>query len=386
MEICYTSSMKMRTKKVAIGVLLLVAVIVTCALLFREQITSLLMQPTESSVPAGNQGVATSDVQTVAKNISTPWAMAKLPAGDILVTERSGQLQRIGQNGQTFTIEGVRETSEGGLLGLAIHPKFDDNGWIYLYSTTDQNNQLTNRIERYTLTDDQLQDRTVILDAIPASSNHDGGALAFGPDEKLYATAGDANLQQQAQDTASLAGKLLRMNDDGSAPADNPFGNLVWSYGHRNSQGITWDSKGQLWSTEHGPSGADTGRDELNLIVKGGNYGWPTVTGNETREGMIAPVSQSGDSDTWAPGGVAYHDGTLYFSGLRGQSLYTATIADDNTVQLKRHLTGEYGRLRAVMASDNQLYLSTSNNDGRGSPTSDDDRILRFNINAFGRR
>lgn len=383
MRICYTGRMKSRTKTIVVIGCVIVILLTAGALLFRQQIVSLFMQPTESSVEGGVTGVDKDAVEVVAKNISTPWAIAQLPDGDILVTERSGQLQRIGENGQTFTVDGVRETSEGGLLGLALDPNFADNKRLYMYSTTEQDGRLTNRIERYVLDEDRLRDRTVIVSDIPASSNHDGGALAFGPDGKLYATTGDANLQQQAQDTSALAGKILRMNDDGSAPADNPFGNLVWSYGHRNSQGITWDGKGRMWSTEHGPSGADTGRDELNLIVKGGNYGWPQVTGDETRDGMIVPVAQSGDSDTWAPGGIAYLDGMLYFTGLRGQSLYAAKINDDNTVQLARHLTSEYGRLRAVMAFSNDLYISTSNRDGRGSPKTDDDKILRFGVEVF---
>lgn len=373
--------MKRRTK-ILLASCTLIVVAAVAIVAFRQQITSFLMQPTESSVDSGVQNVSSNAVRVVAKNISTPWSIAVLPDGDLLVTERSGQLQRIGQNGQTFTIDGVRETSEGGLLGLALHPEFAENGWLYLYSTTDESGTLTNRIERYSLRNNQLQDRTVIVENIPASSNHDGGALAFGLDRKLYATTGDANLQQQAQDTSSLAGKLLRMNDDGSAPTDNPFGNLVWSYGHRNSQGITWDDDGQMWSTEHGPSGSATGRDELNLIVKGGNYGWPNVTGDETKEGMIAPVAQSGDGDTWAPGGIAYHDGVLYFTGLRGQSVYTAVIRDD-TVQLKRHVTSEYGRLRAATIVGDDLFISTSNNDGRGSPKADDDKILRMPVSLF---
>lgn len=382
MYIAILDSMNSRRKVYGLIVAGVVAVIIIVSFLFRQQITSFLMQPTKSSVDSGVQNVSSDAVRVVAKNISTLWSIVALPDGDLLVTERSGQLQRIGQNGQTFTIDGVRETSEGGLLGLALHPEFAENGWLYLYSTTDESGTLTNRIERYSLRNNQLQDRTVIVENIPASSNHDGGALAFGLDRKLYATTGDANLQQQAQDTSSLAGKLLRMNDDGSAPTDNPFGNLVWSYGHRNSQGITWDDDGQMWSTEHGPSGSATGRDELNLIVKGGNYGWPNVTGDETKEGMIAPVAQSGDSDTWAPGGIAHHDGVLYFTGLRGQSVYTAVIRDD-TVQLKRHVTSEYGRLRAATIVGDDLFISTSNNDGRGSPKADDDKILRMPVSLF---
>ena len=149
----------------------------------------------------------------------------------------------------------------------------------------------------------------------------------------------------------------------------------------RPSQGIAWDDQQQLWSTEHGPSGTQTGRDELNLIEKGANYGWPIITGDETREDMKTPVAQSGTDDTWAPAGLAYANGSLYFAGLRGQSLYQAKINDDNKVTLSRHFSGEYGRLRAVVVRGDELYFSTSNRDGRGSPAENDDRLLSIKLN-----
>lgn len=356
------------------------AILAIFALFFLWQYSQFLFQPTESSVPNASTNLNESEVRTVTSNIATPWAIAFLPDGDLLVTERSGQVQRIGDNGATYTIEGVRETSEGGLLGIALHPEFSDNKYIYLYSTTNETGTLTNRVERYQLQDETLRDRTIILADIPASSNHDGGALAFGPDDKLYVTTGDAGNEDLAQNTSSLAGKILRINDDGTIPSDNPFTNAVWSYGHRNPQGITWDDEQRLWSTEHGPSGVQSGKDELNLIEKGANYGWPVITGDETRDGMKTPVAQSGASDTWAPAGLAYANGSLYFAGLRGQALYEAEINDDNTVTLSKHFADKYGRLRAVAIRDSTLYFSTSNRDGRGSPAENDDRVFSVSL------
>lgn len=356
---------------------LIIAVTALAFTVFRQPNT---IGPSNSNDPTA---APTGESRVVVANISTPWAIAFLPDGDLLVTERSGQVQRIGKNGATFTINGVRETSEGGLLGIALHPDFASNSHVYLYSTTDNGGELTNRVERYRLDGNALRDRTDILTNIPASANHDGGALAFGPDGMLYITTGDAGEEDLAQNRQSLAGKILRLNPDGSVPDDNPFGNAVWSYGHRNPQGIAWDKEGRLWSAEHGPSGLQSGRDELNRIDKGANYGWPVITGDETREGMRRPVLHSGDSDTWAPSGLAYADGSLYFAGLRGESIFQATINSDNSVSLSKHFTEQYGRLRAVAVRGGELYFSTSNRDGRGSPADDDDHIYAVTLEGL---
>ena len=361
--------------------LAVIAIIVDLLFAFRQQLLAFFFQPTESSI----REVATNEkaVETIAQGLTTPWSITFLPNGAMLVTERSGQIQRIGESGKTYPIDGVRETSEGGLLGIAVHPQFRDNNRLYVYFTTDQGGELTNQIDQYVLSGDSLGFERTIMADIPAATNHNGGAIAFGPDGKLYATTGDAARSDLAQDTSSLAGKILRMNDDGSVPADNPYGNLTWSYGHRNPQGIAWDKQGRLWSVEHGPSGADSGRDELNLIEKGANYGWPVITGDETRDGMKTPIVQSGDTETWAPAGLGYYDGSLYFAGLRGQALYRAVISGE-TVTLSRHLSETYGRLRAVTTHDGKLYVSTSNRDGRGSPAPEDDRILRIDPKQLG--
>jgi len=321
-----------------------------------------------------------STVTTIAGNLDTPWAIGKRPGGQFITSERSGTVRTIGANGQSFTIADVVEQGEGGLLGLTLHPDFTNQPYVYIYKTTD--NQ-TNVVERYRLQDDQLSDKDTIIQDIPAAQTHNGGEIKFGPDNKLYITTGDANAPNDAQNTSRLNGKILRLNDDGSVPADNPFNNPVWSYGHRNPQGLAWDDQGRLWSTEHGPSGSETGYDELNQIQKGGNYGWPLIRGDQTRNGLIAPVAQSGANDTWAPAGLAYANGSLYFAGLRGQTLYQARINSATSVTLTKHLSDEYGRLRSILVDDQRLIIGTSNRDGRGTPQDGDDKLLSIPLSIL---
>lgn len=339
--------------------------------------------PTGSRLEQGVRSDGSQTPQAVAQNLSIPWEIAFLPDGDLLVTERSGSLKRIGKNQQTYSVEGVEHVGEGGLLGLALHPNFERNRQLYLYLTTKSGSGLTNRVERYRLVQDQLADRTVIIENIPGAANHDGGRMAFGPDGYLYITTGDAGQEPAAQDTGSLAGKILRLSDDGKIPADNPFKNAVYSYGHRNPQGLTWDNRGRLWATEHGRSGLRSGFDELNLIKQGANYGWPVIEGDESRPGMERPIAHSGADETWAPAGLTYYDGSLFFGGLRGQSLYQANI-DNHSVSLLSHFSGDFGRLRAVVIGpDNLLYVSTSNTDGRGNAAANDDKIIRIDPSVF---
>jgi glucose/arabinose dehydrogenase len=317
----------------------------------------------------------------LAENLHVPWAIAFLPSGDLLVTERPGTLLRIGKEDRSqHPIEGVRHIGEGGLLGITLHPDFEENHWLYLYLTASANGVVSNRVERYRYENDALSKRTEILTGIPGAQYHDGGALAFGPDGHLYITTGDASQSSLAQNTNSLAGKILRVHDDGSIPDDNPFGNAVYSYGHRNPQGITWDREGRMWSTEHGRSGVQSGLDELNLIEKGENYGWPVIQGSETRDGMEAPILHSGPTVTWAPASAVYYNGRIFFGGLRGEALYEARLPErvNEEPELLTHFHRAFGRIRAVaVGPDGMLYLTTSNTDGRGKPLPNDDRIIR---------
>lgn len=320
--------------------------------------------------------------QVIVENLDIPWEIIFLPDGDMLITERSGNLIKIGSEKKVIKkIDGVRHMGEGGLLGLALHPDFSDNGLLYLYFTT-QSGEITNRVERYKLQNDELSEGKIILEGIKGSVNHDGGRIAFGPDGYLYITTGDAQEPDLAQDKNSLNGKILRISDEGEIPPDNPFGNAVYSLGHRNPQGLAWDDNKTLWETEHGPSGSQTGYDEINIIRKGENYGWPEVFGDDNKAGFTPPVIQSGSKDTWAPAGLTYLNGSLFFSGLRGESFYEAKINNNNTLELTTHFSMQFGRLRAaVLGPDGFLYISTSNKDGRGRLKDGDDKIIKINPN-----
>ena len=370
---------KRRTGMIVLAVLVLVGFGIY---LSRDGLYRRLFRPTSSTTTRGTNADAINKevevLKVMAQELTVPWEVVVLPDDDLLVTERSGVLRKIGKDGRSFPIEGVEHSGEGGLMGLALHPKYEENKLLYLYLTTTTDEGLTNRVEQYQLENNQLTNKKIIIENIPGARNHDGGRIAFGPDGYLYITTGDAGNDQSAQDTASLAGKILRIKDDGSIPSDNPFNNAVYSYGHRNSQGIAWDDKGNLWSSEHGRSGAATGFDEINKIEKGANYGWPLIQGDEEQQGMKKPVVHSGSEEAWAPASLAFYKGSLYFGGLRGQSLYQAIIKDDGSLELKAHLKDDYGRIRAVTVHEGLLYFTTSNTDGRGSPQTGDDKVVRI--------
>jgi glucose/arabinose dehydrogenase len=379
--------MSSKGKKILLFVVVLMALVGSLLFIFRQTLVSRFFSATESTLPVGiensTQLAEEETLQTVAENLNVPWDIAQLPDGDLLVTERAGTIKRIGASVLEYSIPEVQQTAEGGLLGIALHPTFETNQQLYVYMTIDGQAGLENQIVRYTYTENDLREKTIIFSGIPGASTHDGGKIAFGPDGFLYATTGDANQPELAQDTTSLAGKILRITSEGEIPTDNPFGNAVYSYGHRNPQGITWDNEGKLWATEHGRSGVQSGYDELNLIVAGGNYGWPEIQGDEEREGMIKPIAHSGPDETWAPAGIAHHEGELFFSGLRGRRLYQATITGNNTVSVRTHFVNEFGRLRATTIANNALYIGTSNRDGRGQPAETDDRLFRVPLTIF---
>ncbi|MEM3063279.1 MAG: PQQ-dependent sugar dehydrogenase, partial [Nitrososphaerota archaeon] len=320
-------------------------------------------------------------IEIVAKNLRVPWSLAFLPDGRLIFSEREGRIKILLKGDDKPKLVGeisdVKASGEGGLLGLAVDLNFQETKSIYLYYTYANLSNLTlNRVVRYKFDGLSLSEPVVIVDKIPGAVNHNGGRLKFGPDGFLYITTGDAQKPSLAQDKDSLAGKILRVDRNGNAVFDNPFGNLIYSYGHRNPQGLVWDEDNRLWSTEHGP----TAQDELNLIEKGGNYGWPEVEGNEKKENMINAIIQSGNQ-TWAPGGAAYFKGSIFFAGLRGKALFEYRIRDG---KLLKHLGGEFGRIRdVILGPDNMLYIATSNYDGRGTPKPDDDMIIKVNPNLF---
>lgn len=324
-------------------------------------------------------------LSTIAANLEIPWALVFLPASplgrpnrSILFTERPGRVRLIDNKGNLnptpiAVIDDVLQEGEGGLLGITIHPDFSKNSFVYLYYTYANNNRQTlNRVVRFKFENNTLSDKTTIVDAIPGALFHNGGRIKFGSDGFLYITTGDSQNPSLAQDKNSLAGKILRVTDDGRPAPNNPFGNEVFSFGHRNSQGIAWDKDNRLFSTEHGASALD----EINVIEKGKNYGWPVIRGNQTQNGMQTPMVNS-RSDTWAPSGAAYLNGSIFFAGLRGQALFEYNIETKN---LTSHLKGEIGRIReVVLGPDNLLYITTSNRDGRGIPGITDDKIILVN-------
>jgi len=319
-------------------------------------------------------------VEVVAENLTVPWELLFLPDGELLVTERPGRVLLL-RAGIELVVEDISSKGEGGLLGAALHPDFASNNWLYLFQTTQDGFGVKNRIVRYVLADQTLTLERVIADDLPGALYHDGGRIAFGPDGYLYAAIGDALDANAAQNPDSLEGTLLRMTDGGEPAPGNPFGTLVYSYGHRNAQGITWDEAGNLWSSEHGRSVGGSGFDEINVIKAGENYGWPESEGDVVVSGTVAPARHSTADVTWAPGDLQYLSGSLYMPGLRGETLYEAVLDDTKIIAWHEHFVGEYGRLRTVrVGPDGLLYVLTSNRDGRGdSPDMTDDRIIRIN-------
>jgi len=333
-------------------------------------------------------------VEVLVRNLEIPWALDFAPDGRIFLTERPGRI-RIVRDGRLdprpWATLPVAHVGEGGLLGLALSPDFNRTSYVFVYYTYQRDGQLWNRVVRLVERGGEGVVDRVILDGIPGAFVHDGGRIKFGPDGKLYITTGDARTPPLAQDRTSLAGKILRVNPDGSIPADNPFPRSpVYSYGHRNPQGLAWHpGTGALYATEHGPSG-ERGlccHDEVNLIRKGMNYGWPEVVGYSQDQRFVSPILES-QNDTWAPSGAAFTTqgtwrGTLFFAALRGRALHSVLLRPDGA-QVARHealLRDRFGRLRDVVEGpDGALYVLTSNRDGRGIPSPDDDRLLRIRL------
>ncbi len=318
-------------------------------------------------------------VEIIAAGLEIPWAVAFLPDGTALVTERgSGRILSVNAPAPESTdnpveatalaevarIDDVRPAGEGGLLGIAVSPEYETDGWVYVYYTGESDN----RIVRFTLGGAPQP----ILTGIPKAGNHNGGRIAFGPDGMLYVGTGDAGIRDASQDPASLAGKILRMTPDGDPAPGNPFpDSVVYSIGHRNVQGLAWDAGGQLYAAEFGQNHYD----ELNRIEAGRNYGWPVVEGTGNDPAYVDPIATWSTSDA-SPSGLAILDGRAYLACLRGAKLYRIGLDGADAQQL---LSREYGRLRsATVAPDGTLWVTTSNRDGRGNPASDDDRILRL--------
>jgi glucose/arabinose dehydrogenase len=323
-------------------------------------------------------------VATVADQLDVPWAIAFLPDGRALVSERdTGRVVAVSDNGSVAEVQQLESVAggEGGLLGLAVSPDYATDGLVYAYYSSSSDN----RVVRFRL-DGEVE---AVLTGIPRASTHNGGRIAFGPDGFLYVGTGDAAQSSRSQDPGSPAGKILRITGDGEAAPDNPEGgNPMYSLGHRNVQGLAWDAQGRLFATEFGANAAD----EINLITPGGNYGWPEVEGSGGASTYVEPLVTYETSEA-SPSGAALlkgsaltpWNGDLLVGALRGERLLHVNVEGTEVVGTEPLLDGEYGRLRAVtQAPDGSVWVSTSNTDGRGSPASDDDRILRLTPRVVG--
>jgi len=331
---------------------------------------------TASAAPAGPAQIRFAGV--VARNLDVPWGIDFLPDDSALVAERdTARIVRVLPSGRVApvgTVDGVAPTSEGGLLGLAVSPTYARDHRIYVYLTTDHDN----RVVTMTYENGRLGPQRALLTGIPFGEIHDGGRLAFGPDGKLYISTGESGDASLAQNRGSFGGKILRLNPDGSVPSDNPFPRSpVWTFGHRNVQGLAFDSRDRLWASEFGSDFWD----ELNRIQKGLNYGWPLVEGDGDRRGLTDPLVQW-RPDNASPSGLAFAGGSLWAASLNGERLWQVPVrADGGVGQPRPWLVGDYGRLRTVVAApDGSLWVTTSNEDGRGFPAPTDDRILRLTL------
>jgi glucose/arabinose dehydrogenase len=352
------------------------AVIALCTGLLCSACTSDAGPVADSGPAPGGTAQPAADAGTpvvLARNLAVPWAIAFLPGGDALVTERDrARLLRVTPQGRVSTVgtvPGVEPSGEGGLLGVAVSPSFGQDRLVYLYFSA----AADNRIMRFRYSGGGIGPLETVVTGIPRAGIHNGGRLAFGPDGMLYATTGEHGEPGIAQDRGSLGGKILRMTPDGGPAPGNPFGTLVWTYGHRNVEGMAWDSAGRMYATEFGQNSFD----EVNRIQKGRNYGWPEVEGTGGG-GRFADPEVTWTTEEASPSGAAIADGSLWVAALRGERLWQIPLDGAGALGTpEAHFTGEFGRLRAVArAPDGSLWFTTSNQDGRGNPGPDDDKIL----------
>ncbi|KTT86431.1 PQQ-dependent sugar dehydrogenase [Mammaliicoccus sciuri] len=336
------------------------------------------MEHEQSQSDDNQEHKETKGIETVAQGLDTPWSIAR--SDDVFyLSERPGKIIKIDGNKKTEQQvdldKEVSTAAEAGLLGFVLAPDFKDSKEAYAYYTYEDNGQF-NRIVKLKLENDTWKEDEVLIDKIPSGQYHHGGRLKIGPDDKLYATTGDASDEQNAQDKDTLGGKILRINLDGSKPKDNPISNsYVYSYGHRNPQGIVWTPDGQMYASEHG----NQANDEINEINEGQNYGWPVIEGNEENDNMETPIFTSGSDDTWAPSGIAFKDGIIYSAALRGEGIMKFDVEKD---EMKKVAT-KYGRIRDVYIVNDDLYFVSNNTDGRGNPSQNDDKMYKVSLSQL---
>lgn len=340
--------------------------------------------PASATAPASPSGSATAPAGgrvtvtgTLTEGVKSPWGLAELPDGDLLVSSRDERtITKVdgttGAKTSLGEVPGVVPGGEGGLMGLAVR-----DGWVYAYLTAESDNRIV-RMRYGGAEGDRLGAPQPVLTGIPKGLVHNGGRIAFGPDRMLYAGTGETGRTGLAQDRESLGGKILRMTPEGEPAPGNPFpGSVVYSYGHRNVQGIAWDDEGRLWAAEFGQNTWD----ELNLVEPGKNYGWPEAEGQAEKAGFVDPVAQWPTSEA-SPSGIAYARGAIWMAGLRGERLWRIPLSGaERSGDPEAFLSEEYGRLRTVLAAGGgRLWLVTSETDGRGTPGPGDDRILRLEV------
>ena len=360
-------------------------VVAIAAAVIVAAVATIFFTPSQTTLPIPEPGQSNdnntrSGVQLLAENLDVPWAIDIAEDGRLFFTERFGRIRVIDKDGMLLpdpaAYINVEQNSESGLLGLALHPNFTENHLLYVYHTYSNGSAVLNQVLMLTEKDNKIVESRVIIDKIPAADRNDGGRIKFGPDDKLYIATGDARQPELAQDADSLAGKILRLNPDGSIPEDNPFeGSPVYSYGHRNIQGLTWHPMtGELYASEHGAEG----NDEINLIKPGTNYGWPIEDCNAEKfekpavcfNPAIAPAGM-----TFAVSDSLGYQNDILLATLKAQHIRLIDLESDIESNI---LTG-FGRIRDVIeASDGSLYVTTSNKDGRAVPGQDDDKILRI--------
>lgn len=323
-------------------------------------------------------------LRTVATGLKTPWGLAALPDGDLLVSSRDeATITRVdgktGRKTELGEVPGVSPAGEGGLLGIALSPDYASDHMIYAYFTSASDNRIVRMIyDEKKPSGEQLGAPDTVLRGIPKGVIHNGGRIAFGPDRMLYAGTGESGDTGLSQDKKSLGGKILRITPEGEPAPGNPFPDSpVYSYGHRNVQGLAWDAEQRLFASEFGQNTWD----ELNAIKPGDNYGWPKAEGRSEEDGFHDPLEQW-STDEASPSGIAYAEGSIWMAGLRGQRLWRIPLKGTETsAEPQAFFEGEYGRLRTVLpAGDSKLWLVTSNTDGRVEPENGDDRILELEV------